>query len=123
MIAADRDAVALAAHDDERLLDGIAGAVHDVVEDALDGGPFRMHALADGRELGRSLFAQLAVAGEVLVRPGQQLTQVWNSIGDVLQAGERVRANERLANGLGGADGADDLPRLVELEDGLAVEK
>jgi len=54
---------AVAAHDDQRLLDGVDAAIHHIVQHALDRAALLLHALADGAQFRRGFFAQLAVAG------------------------------------------------------------
>jgi len=65
VIAADRDAVAVAADGNERLLNGIGMPAHEVREILLDGLSLGVRAGTDRAQLGRGLFAQFAVDGKV----------------------------------------------------------
>src|ERR1051326_6995856 len=120
MIGADGDAVAVAAQDDERLLNGVGAPVHDIGEDALDRRVLLLYALANGFQLGGRFFAQLAVAREVLVELREHRVEVGDGVRELREAWVAVAAQEGLADGLRGACGADDDPRLVELQHGLA---
>ena len=123
MIGADGDAVAIAAHDHERLLNGVGATRHHIVEHALDRRAFPLHALPDRAQLGRCFFAQLAVVRKVLVQFRDQCAQVGDLMRVRGEAREGVGAQERLANGLRRAHAAEDDPRFVDVENGVAVEQ
>ena len=78
MIAAYRNAVAIAAHHDERLLDRIGVAIHHIGQRSLNGGALLMHLLSNRAQLRRCLFAQFSFAREVLVRLREQLGESRN---------------------------------------------
>src|SRR5207302_1155219 len=76
MIGAHRDAVAIAPHHDQRLLDCLAVLVHDVVEHALHSVALFRYALAYRAKLGRRILAKLALASEELVQLSDQLVEL-----------------------------------------------
>src|SRR5207253_9989938 len=123
VVGADGDAVAVTAQDDERLLDGVSAAVHDVGEGALDRGALMLDALADRAQLRRRFLAQLAVAREVLVQLPEHRVEVGDRVRERGEARVAVAAEEGLADRLRGARGAYDDPRLVEIEHRLPREQ
>ena len=110
MIGAHRDAVAIAAQYDQRLLDRLAVAIHHVIEQPLNGVALLLHLLPDRSQFRRSILAEFSVAREELVQLSDQLIELGDRFGNCFEARKTIDARERLAHCLRGANRAHDHP-------------